>query len=156
MRHKIFPISQISPNSNIPSPVCNILRHGKTATCPFEGGGMAAGKRRGVEVTGRDLRLQRSARGTLTHVTLQSKFQMSFDGTGCFHWCVGRSAEECTLTRFSLNTLPCGQRVSRAQGSFKKTDELKAYWHRILIYWFSDLGHISVTGAFVMYRYIII
>jgi len=24
---------------------------------------------------------------------------MSFDGTGCFHWCVGRSAEECTLTR---------------------------------------------------------
>ena len=61
---------------------------------------MAAGKRRGVEVTGRDLRLQRSARGTLTHVTLQSKFQMSFDGTGCFHWCVGRSAEDCTLTRF--------------------------------------------------------
>ena len=31
-----------------------------------------------------------------------SNFQMSFDGTGCFHWCVGRSAEECTLTRFFL------------------------------------------------------
>ena len=24
---------------------------------------------------------------------------MSFDSTGCFHWCVGRTAEECTLTR---------------------------------------------------------
>ena len=32
-------------------------------------------------------------------------FQMSFDGTGCFHWCVGRSAEECTLTRFFLSFL---------------------------------------------------
>ena len=96
VRHKI---SQISRNSNFPSSVCNILRHGKTATCHFEGGGMGAGKRRGAEVTGRDLRLQRLARWTLIHLTLQFNFQMSFDGTGCFHWCVGRSAEECTLTR---------------------------------------------------------
>ena len=68
VRHKIF------PNLNLPniskfkypfSPVCSILRHRKTATCHFEGGGKAAGKRRGEEVTGRDLRLQRLARGTL-------------------------------------------------------------------------------------------
>ena len=35
----------------------------------------------------------------------QFNFQMSFDGTGCFHWCVGRSAEECTLTRFLSSQL---------------------------------------------------
>ena len=27
---------------------------------------------------------------------------MSFDGTGCFHWVMGRTAEECTLTRWLL------------------------------------------------------
>ena len=93
------------------SPVWSILRHGKTAMCHFEGGTMEAGKRRGVEVMGRDLRLQRSAR-EMDLDPFQNKkdpfqfnFQMSFDGTGCFHWCVGRSAEECTLTRFLSSQL---------------------------------------------------
>ena len=28
-----------------------------------------------------------------------NQFQMSYDATGCFHWCTSRSLEECTLTR---------------------------------------------------------
>ena len=119
VNHKIF---SISPSSNIPSPVCSILRHRKTATCHFEGGGMGAGKRRGAEVTGRDLRLQRSAREMdldpfqkqKQKNPFQFNFQMSFDGTGCFHWCVGRSAEECTLTRFLSINLPTLSMLSLA------------------------------------------
>ena len=25
--------------------------------------------------------------------------QMTFDSTGCFHWCSSRAVEECTMTR---------------------------------------------------------
>ena len=29
----------------------------------------------------------------------KNEFQMTFDATGCFHWCSSRLIEECTLTR---------------------------------------------------------
>ena len=36
---------------------------------------------------------------TYVYFFVKTQFQMTYDATGCFHWCTSRTMEECSLTR---------------------------------------------------------